>query len=159
MTLLVITTVLMIVSALINRQRTLLAIRTGGKMFLNLLPPLLTILALVSVFLTIISPADIEAFLGENPGIFAYFGAAILGAIAMVPGFVAFPMADMLLKNGVAYPIVAVFITALMMVGVVTLPLESKYFGWKVALTRNGLSFVGALIIGAGMSIGWKWLQ
>jgi len=34
------------------------------------------------------------------------------------------------------------------MVGVLTLPLESKYFGWKVAVLRNVLSFIGAIIIG-----------
>lgn len=158
MTLILVTTVLFIISAIANRQRTLLAFRIGSKMFLNLLPPLLAILALVAVFLAFVSPADIEKLLGENPGVLAYFGAALLGAIAMVPGFVAFPMADLLLKNGVAYPIVAVFITTLMMVGVVTLPLESKYFGWKVALTRNGLSFIGALFVGVAMTIAWGML-
>ncbi|WP_027389423.1 permease [Chrysiogenes arsenatis] len=158
MTLLIVTTLLFIVSAVVDRQRTVLAFRIGSKMFLNLLPPLVAILALVAIFLAFISPSDIEQLLGENPGVLAYFGAALLGAIAMVPGFVAFPMADLLLKNGVAYPIVAVFITTLMMVGVVTLPLESKYFGWKVALIRNGLSFVGALFIGVAMTVAWGML-
>jgi len=62
---------------------------------------------------------------------------------------VAFPLAALLLKSGVGYAVVAVFITTLMMVGVLTLPLEIRFFGRRVALLRNGLSFIGALIVGA----------
>ncbi|RAL68816.1 hypothetical protein C1G86_1545 [Dehalococcoides mccartyi] len=42
----------------------------------------------------------------------------------------------------------ATFMTTLMMVGVVTLPLEIRYFGKRVAITRNLLNFVAAIIIG-----------
>jgi len=35
-----------------------------------------------------------------------------------------------------------------MMVGVVTFPLEAKYFGNKVAAIRNILNFITAIIIG-----------
>jgi hypothetical protein len=45
-----------------------------------------------------------------------------------------------------------------MMVGVVTLPIERKFFGWRVAITRNILSFIGALIIGAGMALIWGFI-
>jgi len=40
-----------------------------------------------------------------------------------------------------------------MMVGVLTLPLEMKYFGVKVSLMRNALSFIGAIVIGLLMGI------
>ena len=43
---------------------------------------------------------------------------------------------------------VATFMTTLMMVGVVTLPLEIKYFGKHVAIARNALNFAAAIIIG-----------
>jgi len=76
----------------------------------------------------------------------------------LIPGFVAYPMAGMLVKNGVAYPVIAVFMTTLMMVGIVTLPLEKKFFGMKLALTRNALNFVGALLIGLGMNLVWNLL-
>jgi len=46
-----------------------------------------------------------------------------------------------------------VFITTLMMVGITTLPVESRYFGWKIALYRNGLSFIGALVVGLLMGL------
>jgi len=34
------------------------------------------------------------------------------------------------------------------MVGVLTLPIEFKYFGKKAAIMRNVLSFFGAIIVG-----------
>jgi hypothetical protein len=43
-----------------------------------------------------------------------------------------------------------------MMVGVVTLPLEAKFFGMKPALARNALNFVGALAIGLTMALVWN---
>ena len=47
----------------------------------------------------------------------------------------------------------SVFITTLMMVGIMTLPLEAKYFGLKVSIIRNVLSFFGALLVGLLMGI------
>jgi hypothetical protein len=34
------------------------------------------------------------------------------------------------------------------MVGVVTFPLEAKYFGKKVAFIRNALNFITAILLG-----------
>ena len=52
---------------------------------------------------------------------------------------------------------IGAFISALMMVGIVTLPVEIKYFGKKLAIARNILaflfSFVVALVIGVVMSL------
>jgi uncharacterized membrane protein YraQ (UPF0718 family) len=39
------------------------------------------------------------------------------------------------------------------MVGVLTLPLEAKYFGLKISIIRNVLSFIGALVIGLVIGI------
>jgi hypothetical protein len=38
------------------------------------------------------------------------------------------------------------FITTLLMVGIFTLPIEQKFFGWRVSLLRNALSLAGAVI-------------
>jgi len=43
--------------------------------------------------------------------------------------------------------------TTLMMVGVVTLPLEIKFFGKRVAIMRNTLNFVAAIMIGLVVGI------
>jgi len=75
-----------------------------------------------------------------------------VGAITLIPGFVAFPTAAMLLENGAGYMQIGGFVSALMMVGIVTIPVEVTYFGKKMTLVRNVLallfSFIVAIIIG-----------
>jgi uncharacterized membrane protein YraQ (UPF0718 family) len=153
--LLIFTIAAVLISLLFNRRKTTAGIKMGTKMFLNLLPPFLTVLIAVSFVLALLPKEVLEKILGADSGITGFFISAGLGSIALIPGFIAFPLSAVLLKNGVSYPVISVFITTLMMVGVVTLPIERNFFGWRVAITRNILSFIGALIIGAGMALVW----
>jgi len=100
------------------------------------------------VFLYLVPNETIVRWLGKGSGLKGISIAAGVGSISLIPGFIAYPLASILLKAGVSYEILAVFITTLMMVGVLTLPVESKYFGLKVSIVRNFLSFLGAIIIG-----------
>ena len=143
-----ITAAVVVVSFVADRGKTTAGLRRGLKMFVGILPALLNMLVLVSLALTFVPQQTIVRWLGTNSGVVGYAVAAVIGSIAMIPGFVAFPLGALILKTGAGYAVVAVFITTLMMVGVVTLPLESRYFGRPVALLRNGLSFIGALIVG-----------
>ncbi len=145
----IITALALFASLLADRGRTAAGLRRGLKMFLGILPTLLNVLILVSIALYLFPKETLVAWLGANSGPAGYAIAAATGSIALIPGFVAFPLAALLLKSGVGYAVVAVFITTLMMVGVLTLPLEIRFFGRRVALLRNGLSFIGALIVGA----------
>jgi len=153
--LLIFTIAAVMISFLFNRKKTKAGIKMGTKMFLNLLPPFLTVLIAVSFVLALLPKEVLEKMLGADSGITGFIIAAGLGSVALIPGFISYPLASVLLKNGVSYPVISVFFTTLMMVGVVTLPIERKFFGWRVAITRNVLSFIGALIIGAGMALIW----
>ena len=136
------------VSFFTDREKTYCGLKKGLQMFVNILPALLNILILVSVVLFLIPEAALVRWLGRDSGMTGVSIAALVGSISLIPGFIAFPLAAMLLKSGVGYGALAVFITTLMMVGVLTLPLEAKYYGMKAALLRNGLSFLGAILIG-----------
>lgn len=155
MELLITTIFAVIVSFLFNRKKTLAGLKMGLRMFLNMLPPFITVLIGVAFVLALLPKETLTALMGSESGILGFAIAAVLGSIALIPGFVSYPLSAVLLKNGVGYPVVSVFITTLMMVGIVTLPLEKKYFGWRVALMRNGLCLAGALVIGALMSLLW----
>ncbi len=77
-----------------------------------------------------------------------------LGAFArIVPGFVAFPLAAALLRDGAGVHQVILFVSTSTTVSVPTLPLEANTFGRRVALTRNALSLVlsavSAAVLGA----------
>jgi uncharacterized membrane protein YraQ (UPF0718 family) len=143
----------LLVSFLFDTGKTLNGIKKGLKMFLNLLPVLLLMLALVSIVLFIIPEKTLVKYIGEGSGIKGWLIAASLGSVALIPGFITYPLCGILIKSGVAYSTIAVFITTLMMVGLLTLPVEAKFFGWKISIIRNILSFVGALIIGFLMTL------
>ena len=143
-----ISVVCLILSLAVDRKKTFEGIKRGLKMFLNLLPALLTVLILVSVFLYLVPDKTIIKLLGAKSGVIGVAIAAAVGSIALIPAFIAFPLAKILLVKGVSYTVVAVFITTLIMVGVLTLPIEFKYFGKKAAIMRNALSFFGAIIVG-----------
>lgn len=125
-------------------------------MFKNVLLPFLSILILVAVVLYLIPPDVISRYLGANSGILGFSIAAVVGSITLIPGFISYPIAAGLIEQGASYAVVATFMTTLMMVGVITLPLEMKYLGQRAALIRNALNFIAAIIIGlvVGLVIG-----
>ncbi|MFT9055496.1 MAG: permease [Ethanoligenens sp.] len=135
-----------------DRNKTKLALKKAWKSFENILPQFASILLIIGMMLAILSPQIISQIIGKQSGILGMIVAGVLGSITLIPGFVAFPLASALLKSGAGFMQIAVFISTLMMVGIVTLPLEIKYFGKKAALTRNALallcSFGIAVVIG-----------
>lgn len=136
------------ISFLFDFRKTIKGIKKGLIMFLNLLPVLISMLALVSVVLFLIPNETLIRYIGKGSGIEGWTIAALLGSVSLIPGFIAYPLSGILIKNGVAYSTIAVFITTLTMVGLITLPLEAKFFGWRASIIRNSLSFIAALLIG-----------
>jgi uncharacterized membrane protein YraQ (UPF0718 family) len=147
------TGIVLVISLIFDKNKTVLGLKKGGKMLFNILHPFLNILILISVVLFFIPDTLIVHYLGANSGWFGFGIAAIVGSITLIPGFISYPLAATLLKQGATYGVVAVFMTTLMMVGIVTLPLEIKYFGKKAAILRNIFNFFAAIII--GILIGW----
>ena len=105
-------------------------------------------LAMVSVALFLIPNETLVKYMGEGSGIKGWITAAAIGSVALIPGFIAYPFCGILIDNGVSYSVIAVFITTLMMTGFLTLPVEVKFFGWKVSVIRNLVSLAAALFIG-----------
>ena len=148
-----ITGLLLLISFIANRQKTLSGLKKGAMQFLKLLPTLLKVIILVSVAMFFIPEKVLLTSFGDQAGILGYLSAAIVGSVSLIPGFISFPLAGMLRESGVGYGVIALFITTLKMVGIMTIPIEAKYFGMKVTLMRNGLSFLGAILIGGIMAI------
>jgi len=144
--LIVVSLVAISISVIANRQKTLDGLKRGLMMFIKLLPTLVNVLILVSIFLYLIPNEKWVEWMDESSGVEGYIIAGVTGSLSLIPGFIAFPLSSVLIKSGVSYPVLAMFITTLLMVGVFTLPIEKQYFGWRVSLLRNGLSLVGAVI-------------
>jgi len=148
-----VTAISLLASLIFDKKKTLIGLKKGAKMFLGIAPPFLNILILVSVLLFFIPQEIIAQYIGPDSGALGFFIAAIVGSITLIPGFVSYPISAVLIAKGASYTVIATFMTTLMMVGVVTLPLEIRYFGKKAAISRNALNFVAALII--GLCVGW----
>lgn len=141
------------VSLAVDRKKTLAGFKRGWNMFKNVLVPFLSILVLVSILLYLIPPSLIGKYLGANSGVIGFSIAAVVGSITLIPGFISYPIAAGLIQQGASYAVVATFMTTLMMVGVVTLPLEIRYLGRTAAIMRNALNFVAAVIIGLAVGL------
>ena len=139
--------ILLATSYLKDKSKTKKALKKAWKSFENILPELLVIMLLIGVLLAVVDHDLISSLLGESSGWFGVILASIIGAITLIPGFVAFPTAALLLKGGAGYMQIAAFVSTLMMVGIVTLPVEVKYFGKKISYTRNVLAFMFSFIV------------
>lgn len=129
-----------------DRAKTKLALKKAWRSFENILPSILAILLLIGFILTFLDMQTISKLLGTGSGVLGMVIAATIGCITLIPGFVAFPLATSLLAAGAGYAQIAIFISTLMMVGIATLPLEIKCFGKRIALKRNILSLIFAVI-------------
>lgn len=140
-----------LLSLAIDRRKTWAGVMKGVRMFLSILPTLIGILAAVSLVLAAIPTSLLERALGG--GVVSFVVALLVGSITLMPGFIAYPLAGVLKDNGASVGVLAAFITTLMMVGTLTLPLEMRMFGRRFAVLRNGLAFVGAAAVAVVMAL------
>jgi uncharacterized membrane protein YraQ (UPF0718 family) len=144
--------VLLIISFVKSRQKTKKALLKAWNSLKNLLPILLGVVLLIGLMLSVIDTELISKIIGNQSGFYGVMLASLIGSITLIPGFIAFPTAALLLTGGAGYIQIAAFVQTLMMVGIVTLPMEIKYFNKKVAILRNVMGFV--LSIGVAYLIG-----
>ena len=143
----------LVVSFLKDKKKTKAALMKAWKAFENILPQTLVIFLILGFALAIFSPETIRKLIGEESGYLGALVAAVLGSVTLIPGFIAFPLAAALLKSGAGYMQIAAFGSTLMMVGIITIPIERKTFGMKAALTRNIAAFVFSLIVAVTMGM------
>lgn len=136
-----------LISFIADSERTLKAFKMAVKKFVTILPAFLGMLILVSIVLFLIPDRVISQYLGSSNIFTGVLFASFLGSITLMPGFIAFPLCGILLKKGVLYMVLSAFTTTLMMVGILTYPIEKAYFGTKVTIMRNIISLFIALIV------------
>ena len=131
-----------------DRAKTERVLMIALKSFFRILPTVVAIVIFIGLLLGFVPKSTISKVVGEQAGFKGILVVAILGAILHIPSLISFPLASSLLKRGASVTAIAVFITTLTMIGIVTLPLEMRELGKKIALLRNGMSFVIAIVIG-----------
>ena len=137
----------LIVSFISHRGKTIQALKISLKKFLNIVPAFILMLILISITLYFVSDQLISEYLGHQNSVMAFLFAALFGSITIIPGFIAFPLSGILLSKGVPYMILSAFTGTLMIVGVLTYPVEKTYFGARVTIVRNVISLLIAVAV------------
>lgn len=143
----------LIVSFVKSKEKTMKAFMIAGKSFAKTAVSLLTVLGIVGLTLGILNAETISRLVGAEAGVMATLIASVLGAITLIPSLIAFPLAGSLLRAGATVMTISAFVTSLVMVGIVTAPMEIKELGKKFTLLRNGLGFMAALLIALVMGV------
>lgn len=136
-----------------DKVKTKQALKMAFGMGKGMVVSILSIVFAIGLILTLLPPTEIAAFLSDQSALLATIGGALLGAITLVPAFIAFPLVGTLVNAGVSVVPSVAFLTTLTMVGIVTFPFEKKAFGTKFTAIRNGLSFLFAIVIALVMGV------
>ncbi|MGI6430967.1 MAG: permease [Synergistaceae bacterium] len=142
-----VTIVLLFFSYFKDKNKTKTSLKKGWKAFENILPEFLVVILFVGTLLAVLDPEMISMLIGGDSGWSGVILASLVGSVTLIPGFVAFPTAALLLQAGAGYMQIGAFISTLMMVGVVTMPVEIKYFGKKVTIYRNMMAFIFSFFV------------
>jgi len=130
-----------------NRRKTKVAVITAARRFSYLIPSIFIMLVLISCIPVHVMIGRLFNIIDHVNGAAGAAIAALVGSVMMLPGFIVFPLCDEFVREGVPYYILSALTTTMMMVGVMTFPLEKTYLGVKLALARNLFGFVIALAV------------
>jgi len=142
-----VTGILLLISFLFDHSKTKKALLVAYKRFLFISPSFMVMIIFISIILYLFPQEKIIRYLSYGGHTVNIILAALVGSVTALPGFIAFPLAGILKDSGISYTIIASFTTTLMMVGTFTFPVEATYLGKKVALIRNVIGFMIAIII------------
>ena len=137
----------LIISFFINKEKTFKAVKMAYKKLAKISPAFLGLIIVISIVLYLVPEELISKSLGNDNKFISILLASFIGSITLLPGPIAYPLGAVLLKEGVTYMVLSAFTTTLMMVGILTFSIEKAYFGTKVTIARNALSFLIAIIV------------
>lgn len=141
------------ISLLKDRGKTVKGLKKGFAAFKKILPLLIPLFLIVGIVLTFVTPDTIKNILGDETGWLGVTLGLMIGSVAFMPPFVAFPLGAELIEKGAGFPQVAAFMTTLMGVGIVYFQAEVRFFGSAAALRRNLLAFSAALIVAFAVGV------
>ncbi len=119
---------------------------------------IISIVLLISIYSVYFS-SDISQMLKDKPIGLQLLMGDIIGSVSVGGPLNSYILGGELLRQGIPLAVVLTFIMAWISVGIVQLPIESSYFGWKFAILRNFLAFLFAIILSylliISSGVGW----
>lgn len=134
-------------------EKTRQSLKKAWRSCTGVLPLFFAILICMGFLLSFVDESIIRQVVGRESGMAGIALSGLLGSVTLIPAFAAYPAAAELLRVTGGYAQITMLITSLMMVGVVTLPLECRFFGVKAAAWRNVLSLLYAFALSVFMGM------
>ena len=129
-----------------------MALRSSGKMFLNIIIPLCFVIILMFVLNLFVKPTHIVKFLGKGITIRGVVLTTLAGIISMGPIFVWYGLLKELREKGVENSLLAIFLGN-RAVKPFLLPVLVSYFGWRYTVILTIFTILGALAVGFSVNI------
>ena len=140
------TILLLLISFMVNKKKTKQSLKKAYKSLMGILPTLITLLVLMGIGLAVVNEEFIRSVIGDSSGLLGVLISFVIGSLTFIPGFVAMPLGANLVKHGAGLVQIATFLASLMAVGIISLPVEIKYFGKKATLLRNLLGVIATVV-------------
>ena len=112
---------------------------------ISVLPPIMIILGLMDVW---ISREKLMKYMGDNSGILGIFLSMLIGAIGAGPMYAAFPFTAVLIKKGVKFSNIIIFMNSWCVIKISTLLFEVSSLGYKFTFLRLLIDIPGVIIMG-----------
>ncbi len=136
-----------------DREKGARTVRVALRSLVGILPAVVAVMILVGLVSAFVTPKAISGMLHGRTELTGIVLVGALGSVLHIPSLVSFPLAASLIERGAPMSVAAAFITTLTMVGVVTLPLEIRELGGRVAALRNTMSFLAAIVVALIMGV------
>ncbi len=139
---------ILLVIYLFNSHVAIKTVENATSSFLQMLavlPPIMILLGLMDVW---ISRETLIKYMGNNSGVTGILIAMAIGSIAAGPMYAAFPFTAVLIKKGVKFSNIIIFMNAWCVTKVSTLLFEVSALGFKFTMARLIIDIPGVIIMG-----------
>lgn len=140
-----------LVLLIIMPDKTLLAIKNSGNIFLNMLIPLSLVLVFMLLLNIFLKPARVAKLLGKGSGVKGILLSAATGIISTGPIYVWYPLLKDLREKGAGDSSIAIFLYN-RAIKPFLLPVMVVYFGWLYVVILTVFTILASVIVGYSVS-------
>ena len=140
--------VLLIIISSINKSvgyKSILSAYDSLIQMISVLPPIMILLGLIDVW---VPREKLIKYMGNNSGLIGIFLSMLIASIAAGPMYAAFPFAAILIKKGVKFSNIIIFLNAWCVTKFSTLLFEVGALGYRFTLYRLIINIPGVILMG-----------
>ncbi|MFU0825504.1 permease [Clostridium sp.] len=140
--------IIVVITTAIDKEIGLKTFKTAGSSFVQMasvVPPIMVLLGLMDVW---IPRESMMKYMGDESGLLGISLAVLIGSIAAGPMYAAFPFIPVLLRKGVKFSNIIIFMNAWCVTKITTLMFEISALGYEFTLVRFLVDLPGIIIMG-----------